>query len=72
MKFSEKMWLMIILKVSKKQGFALSQENTFLEKPLIRKTPNLFRVKKNKQMCAIFKTRCFYSFTIKTKTRYEI
>ena len=32
MKFSEKMWLMIILKVTKKQGFAFFLENTFLEK----------------------------------------
>ena len=34
-KFSGKMWLMIILKVTKKQGFtlSLSLENTFLEKP---------------------------------------
>ena len=27
------MWLMIILKVIKKQGFTLSIESTFLEKP---------------------------------------
>ena len=33
MKFSWKMWLMIILKVTKSQGFTLSLENTFLEKP---------------------------------------
>ena len=35
MKFSEKMWLMILLKVTKKQGFALSLENIFLEKPQV-------------------------------------
>ena len=33
MKFSGKMWLMIILKFTKKQGFNISLENTFLEKP---------------------------------------
>ena len=33
MKFSGKMRLMIILKVSKNQGFTLSLEDTFFEKP---------------------------------------
>ena len=33
MKFSGKMRLMIIFKVRKKQGFILSLEDTFLEKP---------------------------------------
>ena len=33
MHFSWKMWLMIILKVAKNQGFTLSLENTYLEKP---------------------------------------
>ena len=33
MKFSGKIWFMIILKVTKKQGFTLSSEDTFLEKP---------------------------------------
>ena len=32
-KFSGKMWLMIILKVGKNHGFTLSLEDTFLEKP---------------------------------------
>ena len=32
MKFSGKVWLMIILKATKKQAFTLSLENTFLEK----------------------------------------
>ena len=32
MKFSRKMWLIIILKVTQNQGFTLSLENTFLEK----------------------------------------
>ena len=32
MKFSGKMWLMIIYKVTKNQGFILSLENTFLKK----------------------------------------
>ena len=31
--FSGKMWLMIILKVKKEQGFTLSLEDTFFEKP---------------------------------------
>ena len=34
MKFSGKMWLMIILKVTQNQGFTLSLEDTFFEKPL--------------------------------------
>ena len=33
MKFSEKMCLKIILKVTKNQGFTLSLEDTFFEKP---------------------------------------
>ena len=33
MKFSGKMWLMIILKVTKNQGFTISVEDTFFEKP---------------------------------------
>ena len=33
MKFSEKMWLMVILKVRKNQPFSLSLEDTFFEKP---------------------------------------
>ena len=33
MKFSRKMYLMIILKVTKNQGFTLSLEDTFFEKP---------------------------------------
>ena len=33
MKFSGMMYLMIILKVTKKQGFNLSLEDTFFEKP---------------------------------------
>ena len=33
MKFLGKMWLTIILKVTEKQGFNLSLEDTFLEKP---------------------------------------
>ena len=51
MKFSENMWLMIILKVTKKQGFNLSLENTPLEKPQewVKLTslpsPSLFTVK---------------------------
>ena len=32
-KFSGKMWLMIILKVIKNQGFTVSLEDTFFEKP---------------------------------------
>ena len=33
MKFSEKVWLMIILNITKNQDFTLSLKNTFLEKP---------------------------------------
>ena len=33
MKFSGKMCLMIIIKVTKNHGFTLSLEDTFLEKP---------------------------------------
>ena len=33
MKFLEKMWFMIILKATKNQGFTLSLEGTFIEKP---------------------------------------
>ena len=33
MKISENMWLMIILKVQKSQGFTLSLKDTFFEKP---------------------------------------
>ena len=32
-KISENMWLVTILKVTKNQGFTLSLEETFLEKP---------------------------------------
>lgn len=32
-KFSEKMWFLITLKVTKKQGFSLSLENTLYGKP---------------------------------------
>ena len=32
-KFSGKLWLMITMKVTKKQGFTLSLEDTFFEKP---------------------------------------
>ena len=34
MKFPEKMYFKIILKVTKNQGFTLSLEDTFFEKPL--------------------------------------
>ena len=34
MKFSEKMWVMIVLKVTKYQALNLSLEDTFSEKPL--------------------------------------
>ena len=33
MKYSGKVWIKIILKVTKKQSFTLSLEDTFLEKP---------------------------------------
>ena len=49
MKFSGKMWLLIIIKVTKKQGFSVSLKNFFLEKPQrgdqIDPSPSPFRVK---------------------------
>ena len=48
MKLSEKMWFMIIFKLTKNQSFTLSLENTFLEKPQGRhreEPPSRFRVK---------------------------
>ena len=60
MKFSGKMSLMIILKVKKKQqqGFTLSLEDTFLEKPQggkLNPTTSPFRVKyrKNCRPCCM-------------------
>ena len=49
-KFSGKMWLMIILRVTKKQGLALSLEDTFYEKPqrCSNWTPHPGRVRVNK------------------------
>ena len=49
MKVSGKMWLMIVLTVTKKQGFNLCLEDTFLEKPQWGSnwTPSIFRVKEN-------------------------
>ena len=44
MKFSEKMWLMIILKVTNKSGFNLYLEDTFFEKKQggsVKLTPHL-------------------------------
>ena len=45
MKFSGKMRLIIILKVTKNQGFNLTLEGTVLEKPQVRVklTPQLFK-----------------------------
>ena len=45
MKFSGKVWLMIILKFIKKQGFTLSLENTVLEKTAggFKLNPQLFQ-----------------------------
>ena len=47
MKFSGKMCLKIMLKVTKNQGFTLSVENCFCEKPQggVKLTPSHFRVK---------------------------
>ena len=45
MKFSEKKWLMIMLKVTKNQGLTFSFEDTFLEKLRgIKLTPQLLKV----------------------------
>ena len=46
MKFSGKMYLKIILKVTKTQGFTLSLEDTFFEKP---QGVGRFRVKADKR-----------------------
>ena len=59
MKFSGKMWLMIILKVSKFQGFRISLEDTFFEKPQtanLKLTPpsSRFRVNFNGEKMKIF------------------
>ena len=44
MKFSRKMWLMIISKVTKNQGFILSLGDTLLEKPQgVNMTPQPFK-----------------------------
>ena len=46
MKFSRKMWLMLILKVAKNQGFTLTLEDKFFEKPQgANWLPSRFRVK---------------------------
>ena len=56
-KFSGKMWLMI-LKVTKNQGFTLSLEDTFLEKPqppsLLRAWAFDFQFQKQKQTSKVF------------------
>ena len=46
MKFSGKMCLKIVLKVTKSQGFTLSLEDTFLEKPkgVVKLTPSLLAI----------------------------
>ena len=65
MKFSENMWLMIILKVTKKQGFNLSLENTPLEKPQewVKLTslpyPSLFTVKLYSYKKETYRLCCF-------------
>ena len=56
MKFSGKMSLTIILKVTKKQGFTLSLADTLLEKPKERgqiDLPSLLRVKSNYIHCVL-------------------
>ena len=67
MKFSEKMWLRIILKVAKNQGFALSLEDTFFEKSqidppgvlgLILSFTYWFLVEKNLQNEALIVQKC--------------
>ena len=53
MKFLGKMWLIIILKVTKSQVFILSLEDTFLEKPQgegqVDPSPSRLRAKRNKR-----------------------
>ena len=57
MKFSGEMWLKIMLKISKNQGFTLSLEDTFFKKPQEWgrgggqiDTPSRFRVKSDSQL----------------------
>ena len=52
MKFSGKMWLTVILKVTKQQGFTLSLENKCLEKPQgrgagVKLSPSLIKLREN-------------------------
>ena len=44
MKFSEKMWFIIILNVTKKQGFNFYLENTFFKSNTSNKPDKLFEV----------------------------
>ena len=45
--FNGKMWIMIMLKITKKQGFVLSLESRLLEKPqgVSKWLPSVFRIK---------------------------
>ena len=72
MKLSGKTWLMIILRATKKQGFTLSLEKTFLEKPqevgVVKLTPttrNLFSFLRVKDLSAplnLTKVMSFYAW----------
>ena len=59
MKFSGKMWLTIILRVTKKQGFTLSLEDAFFEKlqGVLNWLPSRFRVKVIILDCPLNKTK---------------
>ena len=60
MKFSAKMWLMIILKVTKKHGFTLSLEDTFFKKPQGGGVHSRFRVKEHlsQWLLSFFNSNC--------------
>ena len=56
MRFSEKMYIMIILEVTKNQGFSLSLEDKLFEKPHgwtnWPPSPAVLRLKTNQLLCA--------------------
>ena len=76
MKFSGKVWLMTILKVTKKQGFTLSPKNAFLEKPRgeVKLTPEAFLGIPTHvlfcEFCKIFTNTFFTEYLRMTASRY--
>ena len=71
-KFSGKMWFMIILKVTKEQAFTLCSEDTFLGKPQrwgVKWTPpaltSSFRINQSKYWCCLsIATFAWYLFQL--------